>query len=198
MGCGKSRGDHEGAGCCKKCGTCCRFFLIFLMIGGMVLSGLACAECEFLKLEGRFGGSGASGEFGVGLYRGDPLFTDTCDKYDSDFDFNASFTTARICAIIAPCFAFVAFIFACLELFFCGHFCCSRVLNSILMTCAWICQALTYLIYNGRTCSAASKCSWGLGSTYSVIAVVLFAIASFIACCSPSPRALCCKKDMGE
>lgn len=112
---------------------------------GLAFSILAVQSCEFLEFtSGIFGRSGTAGLF---------QYTDengNCVKYPDDINLGSTDNTARSCGALAAIFGLVALCLIMFEFCIC-KLCCARCIESCVYAVAYICQGLTFFIYNNGT-----------------------------------------------
>jgi hypothetical protein len=179
-----------GDGFCDAYGTCARVTVMIFTAAGLAFSILAAQSCEFIEFSGVVGlNTGAAGLFS---------YTDPngagCVEYPADATIEPTDNTARVCGALAAFFGFIALCLILFEFCICKLWC-ARCLLSGVYAVAYVCQGITFLIYNNGTfCTAGgTNCSWGQGSTWSVLALILYFISSCIMCCTPRPDPLLCK-----
>jgi len=111
---------------------------------GLAFSILAVQSCEFLEVT-----SGENRGGKAGLFK----FTDnsgSCVEYPGDVDIGGSDNAARVCGSLAAIFGLIALVLIMFEFCIC-KLCCARCLESTVYAVAYICQALTFLVYNNGT-----------------------------------------------
>ena len=113
---------------------------------GLAFSILANQSCEFFMFNGALGlTAGAAGLFS---------YTDPngagCVEYPADAPIDQTDNTARVCGALAAIFGFIALIMILFEFCICKLWC-ARCLESCVYAVAYVCQGITFLLYNNGT-----------------------------------------------
>lgn len=177
-----------GGNCCEAYGTCARITVIIFTAAGLAFSILAAYSCEFIEFSGVLGLN--SGK--AGLFQYTEPTSGECIKYPDQVDVGGTDNTARVCSALAALFGLIALVLILFEFCIC-KLCCARLIESCVYAVAYICQGLTFLIYNNGTLCVEVDCSWSQGSTWSVLALCFYFISSCIMCCTPRSTPLFCK-----
>jgi len=129
------------------------------------------------------------------------LEEDLADMSDS----NVSEELARSAVVTASVFGLVAVFILIMESLIGWRVCCERWIVGLVAMCACISQGVTFLFFNSeRYCDGdivneilnQEPCVIGQGGIYSIVAILLYALAMIMACRLPQddPYGLCCKK----
>ena len=119
---------------------------MIMTAAGLAFSILAAQSCQFFNFSGALGlGSGEAGLF---------QYTDPnsgeCVDYPDDVDITGTDNTSRVCSALAALFGLIALVLIIFEFCIC-KLCCARCIESCVYAVAYICQGLTFLLYNNGT-----------------------------------------------
>jgi hypothetical protein len=182
-------------------GICMRIVFLSICIAGFAFSLAALGKCDFFIYEPRNPPSGVE-DTRPGILENVTIANLGLFKYDFDGQgcrdipenldqLSGWFTTAQVGASLAVFLSAAALALLLVDLV-CCRFPCSRLLISIFFLIAFICQALTFLVYAAPICdpnyvNGPFPCSPDAGTWLSVVASALFLIVGFLTCCVPKP-----------
>jgi hypothetical protein len=109
---------------------------------GLAFSILAVYSCEFVTFSGVAGGAG--------LFRFTDPISGSCIGYPENAPIGQTDNTARVCGALAASFGFIALVLVLFEFCICKLWC-ARCLESSVFAVAYICQGITFLLYNNGT-----------------------------------------------
>ncbi|GKY97886.1 hypothetical protein MPSEU_000746600 [Mayamaea pseudoterrestris] len=181
-------------GCCDPCGNLARLAIIALTAIGITLQTFSSKECDWIRYTSDE--TDESGSFGPFYWQ--LVGSSNCTEYgasnvESDTLLRASrsmMVLALICAFVGGCM--VVFEFLCCKVP------CAGCLESLSYGAAIVCSSLIYTAFGSKLCYENSfDCSFGMGSSYNLMALAAYGGAWVVLCCSPKPTPLIgqCRKN---
>lgn len=113
---------------------------------GLAFSILAVQSCEFIEYSGAFGHSNGK----AGLFHYSNPDNGSCESYREGTSIEGTDNAARTCGALAAIFGLVALVLIMFEFCICKLWC-ARCLESSIYAVAYVCQGITFLIYNNST-----------------------------------------------
>jgi ABC-type cobalamin transport system permease subunit len=109
---------------------------------GLAFSILAVQSCEFVELE-----IGLNSIVKTGLFQVTDPNDGSCVSIPDEIDIGSTDKAAQSCGSLAAIFGLIALVLILFEFCIC-KLCCARLLESCVYAVAYICQALTFLVYS--------------------------------------------------
>ena len=193
-------------------GAIMRLFVLAALAGGIVLQIFTVTECNFM------GYSNANKQLGTsGIFLWQPAGSTECQKRIATEDIPTSISAtedfmsnstgienlynsdqgdvytkvSQASIIISIILAGFAMFFLFFECMFTNH-CCCGVFRWLSLAGAKIFAGLTFIIYASDVCRLDGyDCTWSKGSTFNIIALALYILASIMVCCTPKGQPIC-------
>lgn len=122
---------------------------MIMTAAGLAFSILAVQACDFVEFSSSNVGDGRTNG-SAGLFYFTSSITGACVAYDDTVNIGSTDNAARTCGALAAIFGLVALCLIMFEFCIC-KLCCARCIESSIYAVAYICQALTFLVYNNGT-----------------------------------------------
>ncbi|KAG7339430.1 hypothetical protein IV203_025393 [Nitzschia inconspicua] len=193
---------------CNTIGNIFRLAIVTASAAAFALQFVVMFNCDFIQF-----GEANYASLGLWFYGVDG----TCSDEEFQLEDNEAWFTgawvssSRSCLSISMFCGAAATIMVTFE-WLCCEVCCAGVLEGLAFCGAWVLGLMAFGMYGIDACqnpgefstwlansqgntdiTDSAECVWGLGSTYNLVACVLYFGSGFLLCCAPQPTPICRK-----